>query len=358
MNRLFKTFVLLLLFFMSSLNVLGITPITKENVTVFLFSRDPVSPHQLTFIPLDASFSVNLNNSDDGNKTVEFNDGNLVCAQQTQFVISDRNPYQNFTVMEWNDFEQYKEIILSSIVRKFEIILVDSKSNSTPEWFTFDETSGTREPLDPKKYEGPQIYIHVCTLDELVLVPDNLEIWNDLVISFSAIGLVISVVSLGGVIYWCHSYNENTEDLTPSALLIKCMWFLIFCYFCFYLLFYMSRFLGADYVDPISAGIAFSAFYSFIRISFVIIQSIVILGLSPNEETEELKYRLKCVKYTTIALVLLVVLSAILLSVTQGYILTNLNLIGPDNGSSSTGHFYVNTMADSLIPLLIRIRIM
>jgi hypothetical protein len=301
-----------------------------EAALIHLFIRKPET-HELKFAGAET------------HEPGTFNSNNTICAWKTSF-ITQKNPLQNYLVIEYQDYEKYKEYIMTYVSNNSKFMMANSEKKT---WYLYDNGNITEISLD-EKFETSELS-HVCYIDNFFFPSDISDKETALAVYFAILATSLAIVAT--TIY---------IKLPPSneyAILFKIWWHPdaalgMACS----ALFSMTTVgniiqkyeIGGKFLPLISTMAHW--YFSFIML-FIVGQMLTSQCHVFRQEGEPSTLRIVLIRYS----ILLLMAVAILIVTVLLYMWS---IIGPDNASTQTGYSYVNTLVGSPDSISFCIRVM
>jgi hypothetical protein len=281
---------------------------------LYLFGRHPET-HKLRYIGTEAS------------ELEPFNRNNTVCAWKTKF-LTQRNPFQSYSIIEYQDYMTQTENIFTYVPKNKRFMMFNSADKT---WYSY--YNGSSSDLLPNEEPEMSKLSLVCYTDEFILSDgsDNRPI---VVTGLATLASILAIIS-ATIYIIAMFYNHLASWMGCSAL------FSIATIVGTSLKYEMGR----EIVPLISTLTHFCILFILMR---MLILLILVMYFSDEKKdgslwgpTMTLKISPK-MKYVDRILMIMAIAAFI-----GTLCLYSLNIVGPDNASLQTGHFYVNTLIGS-----------
>jgi hypothetical protein len=339
MNSLWEKYALVCFLLMGFLHLVP----TAEGAATHLFSRN-LKTHELSYIGIAEPCEPGA-----------FNYTNTVCAQQESFATL-RNPSKDYKVIEYRDYES----VLSQLpldVKKFVMVNL-----TTYDWYLFDSSTEKKSPrnISATEYNNERLQlINVCSLEEFVSSRDTSDktylIFTMGITSFSII------LTFGAAIFFYRLFW--TTYLSSSS---KCFFFKSFTFVIPSGLFSTTALINTilfEYVmdkgpmQQISMSLK-SMPWKYFWLEFIIPLLSTLFNWSITISTiviiSSCKLKLYKRKYIWIFFVAIIPVLAIGI---YSYLSDSL-IVGRDNTSLQTAHYYINTLVGSSDDIQFHIKLM
>jgi hypothetical protein len=271
-----------------------------------------------------------------------FNPDNTICGQQAIF-DSTRNPFQSYHVVEFQDYEVQKNTaIFPALPSNIEFLVVNLVNDDQYIWY--HSQNGSLIPFLDNETNRSQLS-NVCYIDEFVFLPNPSD--TKICLFVFVLTTFVLLVNIPASFY----FNGLSISYDQPIMLWRRYVTLFLLLSASISLGIMVCFLTSDYG---TVGVWISLWPIISNWSLTALTMCMIIHMLVKIISS--KYRLNLRKYQGLLAFIFFILALIIIA---GCItLCWANILGPDNASQQTGHFYVNTLIGSYEKIEFKIRMM